>query len=161
MARGSGDSVDRASKLQSLADVKKRGLWIQDSSLRRYEKEGQLNASWQTLTGRQQAHFATEHSIARCLFDRQGASLAFDALKSSQVRTGRHRTRCHVQHGFSSLQSGAKHHVLNTSDVTRLPRFPKRLVHVLASEFIKGSPFCLNPASLMCVPLKDSWAKNG
>ena len=95
---------------------------------------------------RNASRLTLRQSIARCRGDRQGASLAFDALKSSQVRTGRHRTRCHVQHGFSSLQSGAKHHVLNTSDVTRLPRFPKRLVHVLASEFTKGSPFCLNPA---------------
>ena len=40
--RHSGPSGDRASGVRSLGDIKKRGRWGADSSVRRYEKSGRL-----------------------------------------------------------------------------------------------------------------------
>ena len=79
----------------------------------------------------------TRQTLARCRGDRVPA-LLFEELKSSQVHWAAGQTvmkPCRTQHHgknvFCSFRLGAKHHVFDTSDATRLPRFPKRLVHAL------------------------------
>ena len=47
--RHSGPSYDRMVKHRSLLDVKKRGRWLSDSSVRRYEASARLNQEFQKL----------------------------------------------------------------------------------------------------------------
>ena len=42
MARHGGASDDRATKVRTLDEVRKRGRWLSESSTRRYEKHGKL-----------------------------------------------------------------------------------------------------------------------
>ncbi|CAK9091846.1 Putative surface protein bspA-like (TvBspA-like-625) [Durusdinium trenchii] len=47
--RHSGPSHDRMTKARSLVDIKKRGRWLSDSSVRRYEAAARLNQEFQKL----------------------------------------------------------------------------------------------------------------
>ncbi|CAK9056858.1 unnamed protein product [Durusdinium trenchii] len=47
--RHSGPSHDRMTKARSLGDIKKRGRWLSDSSVRRYEAAARLNQEFQKL----------------------------------------------------------------------------------------------------------------
>ena len=44
MLRHTGPSQDRLSNQRSLAQVKRRGRWASDSSVKRYEKSSRINA---------------------------------------------------------------------------------------------------------------------
>ncbi len=54
--RHSGPSSDIAAKRRTLAEVKERGDWCTDSSLKRYQKGGRLGDQANRLTKQQQDH---------------------------------------------------------------------------------------------------------
>ena len=54
-ARHSGPSIDRATKVRDLEEVRKRGQWLTRQSVMRYEKAGRLAATWQRLSPSTQA----------------------------------------------------------------------------------------------------------
>ena len=47
--RHSGPSFDRCHRLRSLMEIKARGRWAADASLRRYEQHGRLNQEYHRL----------------------------------------------------------------------------------------------------------------
>ena len=55
-ARHSGASCDRAENVRSLEATQKRGQWASQKSVKRYEKAGRVNMSWQELSPELQAH---------------------------------------------------------------------------------------------------------
>ena len=55
-ARHSGASCDRAENVRSLEATQKRGRWASQKSVKRYEKAGRVNMSWQELSPELQAH---------------------------------------------------------------------------------------------------------
>ena len=57
-ARHGGPSEDRAAQLRSLFEVMKRGRWLSESSVRRYEKHGKLGRRLHRLPVRTQRHLA-------------------------------------------------------------------------------------------------------
>ncbi|CAK0791289.1 unnamed protein product [Prorocentrum cordatum] len=56
--RHSGASLDRATGRRSLEEVQKRGRWAAMSSVKRYEKSGRPNESWEKLGDASKAHCA-------------------------------------------------------------------------------------------------------
>jgi hypothetical protein len=48
--RHSGASLDRASNRRTQEEVQKRGRWATLTSVKRYEKAGRLNESWEGLS---------------------------------------------------------------------------------------------------------------
>jgi hypothetical protein len=56
MFRHAGASTDFALKLRPLAEIKLRGRWKSDASLRRYEKGGRLADQLQRLPPRLRTH---------------------------------------------------------------------------------------------------------
>ena len=57
-ARHGGPSEDRAARLRSLFEVMKRGRWLSEGSVRRYEKHGKLGERLHRLPARMQVHLA-------------------------------------------------------------------------------------------------------
>ncbi len=55
-ARHSGASIDRAEGRRSLESCQKRGRWASFKSVRRYEKHGRLNQTWNELSPEVKAH---------------------------------------------------------------------------------------------------------
>ncbi len=51
-ARHAGASGDRAAGVRSLGEIKKRGRWASDSSVKRYEQGGRILAQLQKLDAR-------------------------------------------------------------------------------------------------------------
>ena len=83
---------------------KNAGVWTQGSSLFRYEHEGRLNASWHTLTGRQQEHFLSyDNALPKTILTGKIPCLPFrrtQELVSAQWKAGQSilvpcRVRCH------------------------------------------------------------------
>ena len=54
--RHTGASVEFASQSRSLAEIKRRGRWKSDTSVRRYEKGGRLSDQLRKLDGRTRSH---------------------------------------------------------------------------------------------------------
>ena len=54
MVRHSGPSIDVAEKTRTLTEVKARGRWAADTSVRRYEKHSQLTKQWHSLSKKAQ-----------------------------------------------------------------------------------------------------------
>ena len=67
-ARHSGASEDMARKARDNKEIKKRGGWSQDSSLRRYENAAQLSRAPATLSAQQLAVFHTAELELEDLF---------------------------------------------------------------------------------------------
>ncbi|CAK0900961.1 unnamed protein product [Prorocentrum cordatum] len=61
--RHSGASLDRATGRRSLEEVQKRGRWAAMSSVKRYEKSGRLNESWEKLSDASKAHCAAAANL--------------------------------------------------------------------------------------------------
>eukprot|EP00959_Pyramimonas_sp_CCMP1952_P015016 318008-Pyramimonas_sp.AAC.1 len=57
--RHSGASLDRAANRHSQEEVQKRGMWAAMRSVKRYEKSGRLNESWECLSDETKAHCVT------------------------------------------------------------------------------------------------------
>jgi hypothetical protein len=56
-ASPSGPSIDLAFKYKTLPEVQKLGRWAAPASVKRYEKSGELNRTWNALSEEQQRHF--------------------------------------------------------------------------------------------------------
>ena len=64
--RHSGASIDRALSTRSLDSIAKRGRWMAQKSVRRYEKMGRLNETWQELKPKQRTYMEfCEKSLAK------------------------------------------------------------------------------------------------
>ncbi|CAK0800111.1 unnamed protein product, partial [Prorocentrum cordatum] len=61
--RHSGASLDRATGRRPLEEVQKRGRWAAMSSVKRYEKSGRLNESWEKLGDASKAHCAAAANL--------------------------------------------------------------------------------------------------
>ncbi|CAK0838915.1 unnamed protein product [Prorocentrum cordatum] len=61
--RHSGASLDRATGRRFLEEVQKRGRWAAMSSVKRYEKSGRLNESWEKLSDASKAHCAAAANL--------------------------------------------------------------------------------------------------
>ena len=104
----------------------------------------EVNARWHTLTGSQQAHCLSCDNGLPGLAFRRAHELASAHWTAGQTVMNPAAHNALRSTAFCSFRAGAKHHVLNTSDATRLARFPKRLVHgqrthVLLAFFQKES----------------------
>ena len=136
MDRNSGASAKRASKLEKKTKLLNARLKPVTGRKTRSTRR-QLAHARKTLAG----SLSLRQSFARCRGNRQVPALPSKSSRVGQTVMNPCRTRCHWKHGFCSFQSGAKHLVLNATGTTRLPNFPKRLVHALGSELICCSPF--------------------
>eukprot|EP00974_Lingulodinium_polyedra_P084474 8177027-Lingulodinium_polyedra.AAC.1 len=56
--RHSGPSIDLALGHRSLREAKKRGRWMSDSTVLRYERHARLGAEWSKLSPAQRELFA-------------------------------------------------------------------------------------------------------
>ena len=57
MMRHSGASIDRATQLRSMEEIRKRGRWASSSSVLRYEREAHLASQWTALSASQRSLF--------------------------------------------------------------------------------------------------------
>ena len=67
-ARHSGASLDRQGRFRDILDVKKRGGWASDSSLRRYENAPLLNKSASDLSPKQLSLFSRADNLLEDIF---------------------------------------------------------------------------------------------
>ena len=71
--RHAGASIDAASRLRSLEEIRARGRWAAATSMMRYEKHAQIGKTWHALPPSVQAH------ALKC--EKQMANVLSGALK--------------------------------------------------------------------------------
>ena len=103
--RHSGASIDVAKKHRNIDAVAKQGRWLSVKSLRRYERAGELNRSWNKLSAAQRIYFekCEEEIAAAVLYGRLPPDLVTNFAQVSGSL--RRRGNCDAQGGTASVRS--------------------------------------------------------
>ena len=103
--RHSGASIDVAKKHRNIDAVAKQGRWLSVKSLRRYERAGELNRSWNKLSAAQRIYFekCEEEIAAAVLYGRLPPDLVTNFAQGSGSL--RRPGRCDAQDGTASVRS--------------------------------------------------------
>ena len=78
--RHAGASIDAASRLRSLEEIRARGRWAAATSMMRYEKHAQIGKTWHALPPAVQAH------ALKC--EKRLANVLSGALKPEPLKLG-------------------------------------------------------------------------
>jgi hypothetical protein len=103
--RHSGASIDVAKKHRNIDAVAKQGRWLSVKSLRRYERAGELNRSWNKLSAAQRIYFekCEEEIAAAVLYGRLPPDLVTNFAQGSGSL--RRRGKCDAQGDTASARS--------------------------------------------------------